>query len=66
MQQFTPGNYRTQIGFRAVVAQLRQVGTTDWVLRGVVIFNGIRQLHLWTLKGKSHTGDTKFDLVRTL
>lgn len=64
LSSYSPGNYKTQLGLKAVVA--RVVSTKGvWVLVGSVILDGVHYIHVWSLAGKSKTGETKFDLIRS-
>lgn len=62
--QFTPGRYKTMLGYTAAVIRLRQIGSTEWYLKGVVKIGNIDFLHTWNIRGKSLSGETKYDLMR--
>jgi hypothetical protein len=68
IRQFATGVYKTQMGYRAVVAQMRvqrQEGMLPrFYLIGAVVFAGIHVIHKWYLDGKSTSDDTRYDLVR--
>ena len=59
---FKNGWFRTQLGFSARVLKVETI-KGRWLLRGFIKFDGVFYLHLWSIEGKSMSGDTKYDLT---
>jgi hypothetical protein len=66
---FDNGNYKTTVGLSAVVARVRPLfregAIPTWVLYGAISHGGVLVFHSWNSLGKSHSGNTMYDLMRS-
>lgn len=60
---FKKGHYETECGNKAVVAQIKPVGSNGWILKGAVQHEGCFYMHNWDIEGRSHSGHTSMNLV---
>lgn len=62
---FFKGENKTVSGLRAIIAQIRPVGTTGWIIRGAIEHEDVLYIHQWDITGKSFTGHPGVNLLET-